>query len=158
MLSAGISKMGKTSLYFIERGVKIDSDCYQELLDLMLSECYEIDGGKFIFQQDGARSHTSASTIEYLDDHDVNFEYIPPNKWPANSPDLNPCDNSLWNDLEQALHRRNRLFETVEEMKTHLAEVWDALPQEHSNNAIDAFRQKCKLVIQAEGRHIEHYR
>jgi inhibitor of nuclear factor kappa-B kinase subunit alpha len=156
MISAGVSTMGKTSLFFIERGVKINSEVYQELLDQMLPECHDIAGGDFIFQQDGARAHTSASTMEYLEQHG-NFDYIPPHKWPAHSPDLNPMDYSLWNELETALHRRNT-FETLADLKSQLITTWNRLPQEHINNAINAFRRRCQLVIDAEGGNIEHFR
>ena len=61
MVSAGISNLGKTSLYLIERGVKVDSEYYcQSLLSQMIPEMTALSGnGNFIFQQDGARPHTS---------------------------------------------------------------------------------------------------
>jgi hypothetical protein len=31
------------------------------------------------------------------------FSVIPPNKWPANSPDLNPLDYLFWNEGEERL-------------------------------------------------------
>jgi len=42
-----------------------------------------------MFQQDGARAHTSKATIAWLD---TNIKhYIPPEDWP-NSPDLSPIE------------------------------------------------------------------
>ncbi len=55
----------------------------------------------FTFQQDGANCHTadiSMATIEKL-----MFSVISPNKWPANSPDLNPLDYLFWNEGEERL-------------------------------------------------------
>jgi hypothetical protein len=43
MISVGVSKKGKTSLYFIEKGFKIDAQYYQsELLEQMLPQMYRI--------------------------------------------------------------------------------------------------------------------
>ena len=69
MVSAGISNLGKTSLYLIERGVKADSEYYcQSLLSQMIPEMAPLSGyGNFIFQQDGARSHTSNYTLSYVE-------------------------------------------------------------------------------------------
>ena len=42
-------------------------------------------------QQDGARAHTSRATIIWLDKNIG--QYIPPEDWPPNSPDLSPVEN-----------------------------------------------------------------
>ena len=104
-----------------------------------------------------AQAHTSASFIQYLDQHDVIFEYVPPNKWPAHSPDLNPCDYSVWAELEKSLHRRNT-FSNLEEMKAHLVQVWNNMPQIHIDNTINAFSRRCRLVIEAKGGNNVHFR
>jgi len=46
-----------------------------------------------MFQQDGARVHTSTATIAWMD---ANIKhYIQPEDWPPNSPDLSPIEN-VW--------------------------------------------------------------
>ena len=70
MVSAAVSSLGKTSLYIIEQGVRIDSQYYCDgLLSQLIPEMTRLSGGNFIFQQDGARSHTSKHTIAYLDNN-----------------------------------------------------------------------------------------
>ena len=71
MVSAAVSKLGKTSLFLIEQGVRIDSDYYcNSLLSQMIPEMNALAPGEdYIFQQDGAHSHTSKYSIGYLDDH-----------------------------------------------------------------------------------------
>jgi len=44
----------------------------------------------FLFQQDGAPAHCSCHTVAYLRSHVP--EFIEPEKWPPNSPDLNLVD------------------------------------------------------------------
>ena len=93
----------------------------------------------------------------YLEGSTVLFEYIGPSKWPASSPDLNPVDYSVWNELERVLHRRQS-FKTLDDLKAALIEAWEQLPHNHIVNAINKFRQRCRDVLQAEGGHIEHFR
>ena len=49
-------------------------------------------------------------------------------------------------------------YENIEEMKNALVQVWDDLPQQHIDNAIDKFRERCDQVISEAGGHIEHLR
>lgn len=58
-------------------------------------------GNNWTFQQDGARAHTAANTQEWCT---INFpSFIEKDRWPANSPDLNPLDYSVWNEVVQAM-------------------------------------------------------
>jgi len=53
-----------------------------------------------LFQQDGARAHTSKATIAWLD---ANIKhYIPPEDWLPNSPDLSPIEN-VWSIMATAV-------------------------------------------------------
>ena len=54
-----------------------------------------------LFQQDGARAHTSKATIAWLD-ADIKY-YIPPEDWPPNSPDLSPIEN-VWSIMATAVY------------------------------------------------------
>jgi len=54
-----------------------------------------------MFQQDGARAHTSKATIAWLD---ANIKhYIPPENWPPNLPDLSPIEN-VWSIMATAVY------------------------------------------------------
>ena len=54
-----------------------------------------------MFQQNGARAHTSKATIAWLD---ANIKhYIPPEDWPPNSPDLSPIEN-VWSIMATAVY------------------------------------------------------
>ena len=55
-----------------------------------------------LFQQDGARAHTSKATIAWLDANITH--YIPPDHyWPPNSPDLSPIEN-VWSIMATAVY------------------------------------------------------
>ena len=49
---------------------------------------------KFIFQQDGAPAHRASETVQLL--KQMTPDFITPNLWPPNSPDLNPVDCAVW--------------------------------------------------------------
>ena len=53
-------------------------------------------------QQDGARAHTAARSQNWCKENLPNF--IEKDRWPANSPDLNPLDYSIWNEIVQGMN------------------------------------------------------
>ena len=103
MVFVGVSKLRKTTLHFVNPGAKVNGEYYRnkkvKLLGMMLPEIRILaEGGHFIFQQDGARAHTTKYTIAYPK---VNVpEFIKPENWPPNSPDLNPVDYSIWENIK----------------------------------------------------------
>ena len=80
MVSAGVSKLGKTSIYFVELGARMTTQYYREnILENMLPEIEQTSEGDYIFQQDGARPHTAKATIDYLNEHCPNL--LEPRYW-----------------------------------------------------------------------------
>ena len=76
MVSAGVSIRGKTMIHFIDTSkMKVNSECYIKLLDdNFLPDCRALyPDNDFIFQQDGALSHTSRITQEHLDANTPEF-------------------------------------------------------------------------------------
>ena len=66
----------------------------------------DLSRGDFIFQQDGARSHTSKYTIADLDTKlPTNADFLLPEDWPPHSPDLNPIDYVIWSSLAKKVYR-----------------------------------------------------
>ena len=49
---------------------------------------------KWTFQQDGAPVNAVRNNIDYLKKEKIDF--IEPNMWPPNSPNLNPVDRAVW--------------------------------------------------------------
>ena len=69
MVSAGVSWNGKTDIHFIDTNkTKVNSESYIKLLDDgLLPDCRRLyPENEFIFQQDGAPSHTSNATQTHL--------------------------------------------------------------------------------------------
>jgi len=99
MVSVAVSKLVKTNLAFVQPGAKINSVYYcQNVLEqglLLAIRC--ISNNDFVFQQDGAPAHRSHHTVAYL--HSNVPEFIEPEIWPTDTPDLNPADYSVWTAL-----------------------------------------------------------
>ena len=92
MVSVAVSKLGCSPLLFVEPGVKVDGRYYRDvLLKLqMLPVMHRIAGDTYVFQQDSAPAHRARDTVQLLQQEMP--EFIAPDLWPPNSPDLNPVD------------------------------------------------------------------
>ncbi len=80
----------KTPLIFIEEGVKINTAVYLHLLSEEVAPWVELE---FVFQQDGAPSHTSNLTQSFCEA--VFLRFWSKELWPPSSPDLNVMDFSI---------------------------------------------------------------
>ena len=103
MAWGGISCWGPSPL--IEIKGNMDSTQYQTILTRRVLPWLQNSkpNGDYLFQQDNARSHTAAATLSLLRQREIPF--IPPEEWPANSPDLNPIEN-LWAFMDDKLSQK----------------------------------------------------
>ncbi|CAP35122.1 Protein CBG17465 [Caenorhabditis briggsae] len=79
--------------------------------------------------------------------------FIPKDKWPAYSPDLNPLDYFVWGDLPNKVCARPNA--NIEALKKSLSEEWDKLSVEYLRATIDAFPRRLRAVVAAKGGRIE---
>ena len=105
MVSAGVCWEGKTRLHIINMNEKINSNSYINLLkNSLIPDCKLLyPENDFIFMQDGASSHTSRVTQDFLKNNVPSF--IDKDQWPPQSADLNPMDYSIWEILKKNLLR-----------------------------------------------------
>ena len=77
-------------------GVKVNGDYYCEVLmkEKLLPCIKEISGDNFIFQQDSTPAYREYDTIALLRRETPDF--ISPDQWPPNSPDMCPFDYEIW--------------------------------------------------------------
>lgn len=155
MVSVAVGELGKSSLIFVDPEAKVTAEYYREkVLQVMLPELSRLSGGDYTFQQDGARAHTARDTIAYLREHVPDL--LEPSQWPANSPDLNPVDYSIWGAMEQRVYT-GRKIATLVELRQVLVEEWTNFPQEIISNAIQQFRPRLRKVVEENGGHIEQF-
>ena len=93
MVSVAVSKVGKSSIFFVEPGAKVNSAYYRKkLLASMIPEMDILTGYQpYVFMQDEARSHTANETVRFLNQQRY-LTLLQPNMWPPNSSNLNPVD------------------------------------------------------------------
>ena len=157
MVSVAVSKVGKSSIFFVEPGTKVNGAyCREKLLASMIPEMDRLTRYQpYVFMQDGARSHTANETVRFLNQQRY-LILLQPNMWSPNSPDLNPVDYCVWSALERNVYRGIR-FENTIELKEAILQEWEALPEAEINNAIDGFRSRVRLMIAKNGQDIEKY-
>jgi len=103
------------------------------LTQYLLPAMRHISADMFIFQQDSAPAHRARETIQLLSHNTPDF--IGPEMWPPNSPDLNPVDYSLWSVIEQRVYQSR--INNVDELRQRLIAVWNGLEQNVIDTAID---------------------
>jgi len=82
-------------------------------------------------------------------------EFIEPENWPPNSPDLNPVDYVVWGALQQMVYRRK--ISDTDQLKRALIVCWAQLSQDTLNRAIDQLPKRLMMVIKAKGAHVEFH-
>ena len=157
MVSVAISKAGKTSIFCVEPGTKVNAKYYCDVLlkDMIPQMNRLAKRTEYLFMQDGARSHTAKISLDMLAKQKY-LKLLKPELWPANSPDLNPVDYCIWGILERNVYRGRKLTD-VDMLKAAIVEEWDKISQEVIDSCIDAFKKRLNLVVEHEGRHIERY-
>ncbi len=94
MVWAGVAQNFKSNLIIIPGNMNSENYINYILKSEVVPKCRL---NNFLFQQDGATSHTARKTIEYL--RSQNIDFIDPSEWPPNSPDINPMDYGIWSVL-----------------------------------------------------------
>lgn len=156
MVWGGISAKGKTRLFFIDPGVKIDSQYY---INKILKPFLARDAKKlypeanFTFHQDSAPSHVSKATTEFMNGK---MKYIKKEEWTPKSPDAAPLDYFVWGWMKRRLNRMKT--SSMASFKRNLKRVWKELPQEMINNCLKAWPKRMYKIYQAKGGHIEHFK
>lgn len=136
--------------------MKVNSQTYMELLeDGLLPDCRQLyPNDTYIFQQDGATSHTSRVTQEYLEQNTPKF--IKKDEWPPQSPDLNPMDYSVWDSLSEKVYAGRTEKFTEQELKDRIKEKWDEITVAEIRKSITSWKKRLRLVNSEDGGHIDH--
>ena len=160
MVSAGVSWNGKTHIHFIyTKSTKDNAESYINLLEnKLLTDCVRLyPSNNFILQQDGTSSHTSKLTQKFLTSK--NIEFIKKDRWPHQSPDLNPMDYTVWNSLTEKVYYQQREAFTEEPLKQKITECWQQITIEEIRKSINSWKRRLRDVIAQNGGstdHLEH--
>lgn len=149
MIWAAFSAFGKSTLAFVNG--RIDSIAYQKILsEHLLPYMRRFRARKLTFMQDNAPIHASASTRQWLADHNIALL-----SWPARSPDINPIEN-LWGLLVRDVYADCRQFNSTQELKTAIQEAWDRVSDEKLKKLANSLPKRVNLLIKNHGKTIKY--
>ena len=141
MVWGAISLKGKSTLIMIKGS--INSIKYQEILTTAEPSIKQLYPRSFTFQQDGASSHTSKTTLKWF--QDKKWKVSP---WPANSPDLNPIEN-IWSRMKKAVGGKRP--KDIDNLEVIIQEVWDGLTLDDFKSLINSMPDRVQRCIDLEG-------
>ena len=113
-----------------------------------------MDGNHWTLQQDGAKSHTTNNSVQWLTSNTPDF--ISPAQWPAKCPDLNVLDFSLWGILLAGVAARRENIDNVEQLKTTLIDCWNEIPLETIQAACASWLLRLRRCVEMRGGQFEH--
>ena len=142
-----------TELIFVF-GMKVNGQYYRDVLlsQQMLQVTKHVPSDTFVFQQGNAPSHRAKDTIKLLQQETSDF--VCPDLWPPNSPDLSPVDYKVLGVMQQRVYECR--MNSVNDLKLHLIDVWNSLQQNVIDAAISEWRKRLTGCIHADGQHFEH--
>jgi len=154
MVSVAVCKPRCTELIFVQPGAKVNGTYYRDelLAKHMLPAIRQIAGDHFIFQQDSAAAHRARDTVDFL--RRSTPQFIIPDLWPPNSPDLNPVDYKIWGVMQDRVYKT--AIRGLNDLKRRLIAEWSGLQQSIVDDAVDQWRKRLYYCVETSGRHFEH--
>ncbi len=109
-----------------------------------------------VFMQDGAPPHWATAVRNWLSDT-LPGRWMgrgsPNLPWPANSPDLTPCDFFLWGYLKSRVYRTQP--EDLQQLKARITHEFQQLPMDFVQRSIDSYEHRLYRCIEVNGAHVE---
>ena len=150
MVWLGACSAGLTPLVILDK-TSVNHEVYiKEVLPVALKFGNKMLGDDWIYQQDGATPHTHQLTQAWCPQHLPSF--IPKDRWPANSPDLNPLDYCIWNEFVEAMDwsRIKTKLTLIEELKRSIKKVKPEIVLESCKD----FSKRLYRLLQNDGRYL----
>jgi len=108
----------------------------RRVLDYLLKKLREMGTVERTIGSGRRRSTQNIDAVEDLRRETPDF--ISPDLWPPNSPDLNPVDYAIWAVMQRRVHQTK--IHTIDELNQRLIEVWCGLEQSTVDMAVDQWR------------------
>ncbi|CAF2046656.1 unnamed protein product [Rotaria magnacalcarata] len=127
MVWLGVCSKGITPLVIFDEGT-VNHACYiEKVLPVALKYGSKVFGNDWIFQQDGAKPHQHYLTQQWCLNNFPSF--IDKDRWPPNSPDLNPLDYSIWDELANAISWNKVKLKTtlIQQLKSSINKVRESV-------------------------------
>ena len=76
-------------------------------------------------------------------------------EWPARSPDCNPIEN-LWDIIKRKASKKVKDDTSLQEFQRILQRAWANIEQRQVQTLVNSVRKRWRLVIEADGGHINY--
>ena len=121
-----------------------------EVLPVVLKHGNKMMGSSWTYQQDGATAHTHHLSQAWCATHLPVF--VPKDRWPPNSPNLNPLDYILWNEIVQAMKwgRITTKDTSIQEIKSRIEKV----DKGKILRSCDDFSKRLYWLLKNEGSYV----
>ena len=73
-------------------------------------------------------------------------------EWPAQSPDLSPCDVFLWGYLKEKVFKNRP--RSLEDLKERIQQEIDSIPPELTRRVMKNFQERLQQCVANDGRHM----
>jgi hypothetical protein len=139
--------------YFFEETVGWRN--YLDMLIYYFWPMYKRSSGqtRFYFQQDGAPPHRKKEVQAYLKSK-FGDRFLDSSIWPPRSPDLNPCDYSLWGYLKSKVY--NPRPKNLQELKENIIREFNEFKKTDMRSHFSNLKKRLALIEKQNGGHIEH--
>jgi len=151
IIAGGISSYGLSHLLLLDG--TLNEFAYGQALLYFKEDIENLEkkyNTNIIFEQDGARAHTSKSNLNLLN------KIFGDNKWiqnPPNSADLAYPVEDLWAIIKPRIKRKNP--KTIDELKKYITEEWNSIPKSIIENLCKNYIKRVKKVIELDGARLE---
>jgi hypothetical protein len=138
---------------FLIKGITINADIYvNKILPFAKREGRKIFGSRqWVFQQDGATSHTSNKSQKWCRN---NFDaFMDKHHWPPNSPDLSPLDFFYWNEAQKNLNITP--FMKIDSFKEAIKKACSLIDLSQIKKACQSFSSRERAVEESKGNYVE---
>jgi len=81
-------------------------------------------------------------------------QFISPDLWPPNGPDLNPVDYRIWGWMQEHVYKMP--VHDTDDLKRRLIDTWASITQSIVDDATDQWTIRLRACEKARGRHFEH--
>jgi len=102
---------------------------------------------EYVFQDDNAPVHRACITENYKQENNINCT-----TWPAQSPDLNVCEN-VWLRIKRALQP---IAGNINNQNELIQRVWESLPVNYIQGLYQTIPTQIREVIRMKG-HLTKY-
>ena len=136
------------------RKLAIDNNCYRRTISRIIAEDLKLKAYKKIPVPDLneaqiARRYTFSCWIRKYFNHELGISFMEPERWPPNSPDLNPLDYFVWNEIENRL--KSKKFSNRDDLIKKIKEVIREIPRKSIRDSFEKFRSRIYALEKNRG-------